>query len=74
MAVATVMVAFSGVVTDPVQRRLGMHQRRLHRLIDCLELELKGRGDSRFTVRDHYVARVLDLLDVLRAARRLAAG
>jgi hypothetical protein len=74
MAVATVMVAFSGVVTDPVQRRLGMHQRRLHRLIDCLELELKGRGDSRFTVRDHYVARVLDLLDVLRAARRLAGG
>jgi len=74
MAVATVMVAFSGVVTDPVQRQLGLHQRRLHRLIDSLDKELTGRGDSKFTVRDHYVARVLDLLDILRAARQVAGG
>jgi len=57
-----------------VQRQLGLHQRRLHRLIDSLDKELTGRGDSRFTVRDHYVARVLDLLDILRAARQAAGG
>ncbi|MGP1397996.1 MAG: DUF6635 family protein [Inquilinaceae bacterium] len=72
MAVAAVLTAFSGIVTDPMQRRLGLHQRRLSRLVDSLEAELKGRGDSRFVVRDHYVARVLDLLDVLKAAYAVA--
>ena len=73
LAAGAVVGAFSGVVTDPIQRRLGLHQRRLKRLIDCLERELVGRGDSRFAVRDHYVARTLDVIEALgivwRAAR-----
>ena len=73
LAAGAVIGAFSGVVTDPIQRGLGLHQRRLRRLIDCLERELTGQGDSRFTVRDHYVARTLDVIEALglvwRAAR-----
>ena len=73
LAAGAVIAAFSGVVTDPIQRGLGLHQRRLSRLIDCLERELTGQGDSRFTVRDHYVARTLDVIEALglvwRAAR-----
>ena len=73
MAAGAVIAAFSGVVSDPIQRRLGLHQRRLRRLIDCLERELTGEGDSRFAVRDHYVARTLDVIEALglvwRAAR-----
>ena len=73
LAAGAVIAAFSGVVTDPIQRGLGLHQRRLGRLIDCLERELTGQGDSRFTVRDHYVARTLDVIEALglvwRAAR-----
>ena len=73
LAAGAVVGAFSGVVTDPIQRHLGLHQRRLRRLIDCLERELTGQGDSRFTVRDHYVARTLDVIEALgivwRAAR-----
>ena len=73
LAAGAVIAAFSGVVTDPIQRGLGLHQRRLRRLIDCLERELTGQGDSRFTVRDHYVARTLDVIEALglvwRAAR-----
>ena len=73
MAAGAVIGAFSGVVTDPIQRRLGLHQRRLRRLIDCLERELTGQDGSRFTVRDHYVARTLDVIEALglvwRAAR-----
>ena len=65
LAAGAVIGAFSGVVTDPIQRRLGLHQRRLRRLIDCLERELTGQGDSRFTVRDHYVARTLDVIEAL---------
>ena len=73
LAAGAVIAAFSGVVTDPIQRGLGLHQRRLRRLIDCLERELTGQGDSRFKVRDHYVARTLDVIEALglvwRAAR-----
>ena len=74
LAAGAVVGAFSGVVTDPIQRRLGLPpHRRLRRLIDCLERELTGRGDSRFVVRDHYVARTLDVIEALglvwRAAR-----
>ena len=73
LAAGAVIGAFSGVVTDPVQRKLGLHQRRLRRLVDCLERELTGQGDSRFAVRDHYVARTLDVIEALglvwRAAR-----
>ena len=70
MAAAAVFAAFSGVVTDPVQRKLGLHQKRLHRLVDSLERELSGEGESRFAVRDHYVARLLDLFEGLTAAAR----
>ncbi len=73
MAAGAVVGAFAGVVTDPVQRALGLHQRRLRRLVDCLERELTGQGESHFAVRDHYVARALDLIEALglvwRAAR-----
>lgn len=72
MAAAAVFAAFAGVLTDPVQQRLGLHQRRLLRLIDVLERNFRGDGAARFAVRDHYVARLLDLFDVLRAAYRLA--
>jgi hypothetical protein len=60
--------AFAGVISDPVQRALGLHQRRLHRLIDALGRELRGDSDAAFHARDHYVARIFDLIDLARAA------
>jgi hypothetical protein len=66
------LAAFAGVLTDPVQARFGLHQRRLMRLLDTLETSLRGDGPARFLVRDHYVARLLDLFDYLGAAYRLA--
>ena len=72
LAAGAVIGAFSGVVSDPIQRKLGLHQRRLRRLIDCLERELTGQGDSRFTVRDHYVARTLDVIEALGLVWRTA--
>ena len=35
LAASTVASAFAGVVADPVQRRLGLHQLRLRRMLDC---------------------------------------
>lgn len=72
LAAASVLAAFSGILTDPLQRRLGLHRRRLDLLIDALDCELTGLGDSRYTVRDHYAARAFDVMDLLRAAYGMA--
>jgi hypothetical protein len=71
MAASTVAAAFAGVVTDPVQRRLGLHQRRLDRMLDALEQQMRDPAAPGFAVHDHYVARVLDLLDIVSALRRM---
>ena len=67
IGLGAVVTAFAGILTDPLQRALGMHRRRLHRLIDALGVELKG-GRQAFQVRDHYAARILDLVDLARMA------
>ena len=71
MAAGAVIAAFSGIIADPLQRRLGLHRRRLLRLIDALERRFSGDGEAGFVVRDHYVARLLTLLELLSSAYRL---
>jgi hypothetical protein len=68
---AAALSAFAGLVTDPVQRRLGIHRRRLARLVLALEREWLDGAEGSFGVREHYVARLLDLFDVLATAWRL---
>lgn len=68
MAAMAVVTSFAGIITDPVQAKLGIHQRRLRKFIDALGNELKGSGKTRFEIRDHYFARVFDLLDVVKTA------
>ncbi|HXH04558.1 MAG TPA: DUF6635 family protein [Candidatus Competibacteraceae bacterium] len=63
-----VVSALAGVVTDPLQQALGLHRRKLHKLLDALEGELKGEQRG-LAIRDAYVARLFDLLDLLQAAR-----
>lgn len=67
----SVFAAFAGVLADPVQNRLGIHRRRLKRLLDTLEVELLGRGDKPFVAREHFFARVLDLWDAVASAFRI---
>ncbi|MGE0151010.1 MAG: DUF6635 family protein [Reyranellaceae bacterium] len=74
LAVGAVAAAFAGVIADPLQRRLGIHQRRLHRLIDTLEQQFCDGRDAAFTARDPYVARLVEVFDLLAAAARLARG
>jgi hypothetical protein len=68
---ASLLSAFTGILADPVQRGLGLHQRRLNRLIDALEEETLGARERPFVLRDIYVARLLDLLDLVRASHKL---
>lgn len=72
LAVGAVAAAFAGIIADPLQRRLGIHQRRLHRLIDTLEQQFCDGRDAAFTARDPYVARLVEIFDLLAAAARLA--
>jgi hypothetical protein len=70
-AVAGALFAvFSGIVTDPLQRLIGFHRRRLLRVIGALEDVLCGDGEGRFPLRDHYVARLIDFLDLSAALLR----
>jgi hypothetical protein len=71
MLAGSTIAAFAGVVADPVQRRLGLHRARLLRLIDSLERQANDPAAPGFRVRDHYVARLLDLFDLIGAAWRV---
>jgi hypothetical protein len=74
LAIGTVLAAFAGIVADPVQRRLGIHQRRLRRMIDALEQQMLDPAAPGYAVRDRYVARLLDAFDLIAAAYRLTRG
>ena len=69
---AASVTAFAGILADPVQRKFGIHRRRLSKLLRTIERELTNKGPMSLTLRDHYAARLLDLFDLLRSAQRLA--
>jgi hypothetical protein len=73
-AVGAIVAAFAGVLADPLQRSFGMHRRRLNRMLDTIEKNFRGEGPAAFSPRDHYVARLVDAVDVVRVAHRIATG
>lgn len=64
-----VLSACVGVITDPLQQALGLHERKLLKLLDALEAELTGQGAG-YRLHDAYVARIFDLWDLLQTATR----
>ena len=73
IAIVLVASTLSGVVTDPLQARLGLHQRRLRRLLNGLEARLDDPTSDAYALQDQYVARILDLVDAIATVRRMAA-
>ena len=69
IAALGVLSALSGAITDPIQQALGLHERKLLKLLDALEQELTGQGGS-YRLRDAYAARVFDLWDLLHSTTR----
>lgn len=69
----SLVAAFAGTIADPVQARLGIHRRRLMRLLATLDAEIEGRDLQPFIAREHLLVRVFDLWDgalyVLRVFR-----
>ncbi len=74
VAVAAMIAAFAGVLADPIQASLGLHQRRLRKLIGALERDFVDGKGSAFAAREHYVARVVDFLDAAFMAFRQLRG
>jgi hypothetical protein len=70
MAAVSAIAALSWIVVDPLLAKTGIHEKRLNRFIDAIGDELRGKEHSNYRVRDHYVARVFDLLDILRVAAK----
>jgi Family of unknown function (DUF6635) len=65
LGVATLATAFAGMVSDPVQRALGLHRRRLLAFVDSLEAGFTRSDAGGFVAYDLYVARLMDLSDLL---------
>lgn len=66
MALLSLCAAFAGLIADPVQQALGIHHRRLNRLVESLERAAHARTTKAFDTKDHYVARTTDVIDILR--------
>lgn len=67
VGLASLVTAFSGILSDPVQRSLGLHERRLMLFLDTLEQNVLYEDSERLKVRDHYVGRIIDLFDAFAA-------
>ncbi|MGZ9810311.1 DUF6635 family protein [Pseudoroseicyclus sp. H15] len=63
------LTTFAGLVADPLQRALGLHQRRLRRLIDALEGRARG-----FSPKEPYIARLGDAADLAATISRAFRG
>lgn len=74
MSATAAVSAVSGVVTDPLQKLLGLHERRLMRMLEALERAFLGADDAAFVTRDEYVMRVAELVDMALSAWRFARG
>jgi Family of unknown function (DUF6635) len=61
---------FIGILTDPIQARLGLHQRRLKKLTSSIRDDLLGKHETNFQLREKYMGRLFDVLDVLTTVGR----
>ena len=67
MAALAAFAALSGVIFDPVQAAVGLHRRRLYKLLNHLEKDISLSTQSSFRPKDQYVARILDTFDMIRS-------
>lgn len=74
MLVGSLVAAFAGVIADPVQVWLGIHRRRLMRLLDTLDAETEGTRYKPFASQEHFLARIFDLWDAALSLLRVFRG
>ncbi|MCU9848608.1 hypothetical protein OEZ60_11355 [Defluviimonas sp. WL0024] len=74
MLLGSVITAFAGAFADVVQAWLGMHRRRLLRLLDTVEAETAASPGKPFAASEHLLARVFDLSDAALSLLRIFRG
>lgn len=67
MMIFSIIASFSGLLTDPLQSLLRLHHRRLNKMINQLESDIASNHHSRFKTLDPYVARILEVFDVIKS-------
>ena len=68
--VLALISTFIGVLTDPIQAKLGIHQKRLRKLVSAVGNDLSGKAGSDFQLREKYAGRLFDIVDVLSTVGR----
>ncbi len=74
MLLGSVIAAFAGIFADPLQAKLGVHQRRLMRLFGTLDAELAGTRNKPFQAQEHLLPRTFDLWDAALSVLRVFRG
>lgn len=67
MLLLSIVATFSGLITDPIQVFLGVHRRRLTKMMNKLEANLLEKNNKKFKTLDPYVARILDIFDTVKS-------
>jgi hypothetical protein len=60
------LTAFAGLLHDPLQSALGIHRRRLHRLLDVIEASATTPTGGDYRPRSFFLARIYDLADLVK--------
>ena len=72
MAATGIIAALSMVIVAPILAKTGFHRRRLERFVQALDAELSGKTAVPYRVKDQYLARVIDSVDLLKLAAQAA--
>ncbi len=67
--ILALLSTFIGIITDPIQAKLGLHQKRLRKLIKSIEQDLEGETEGQFQLREKYAGRIFDIVDFLSILR-----
>jgi len=59
--------AMSGLILDPLQSWTGLHRYRLNKMINHLQDDFEADSSNTFFPKDHYLARLMDLLDAAKS-------
>lgn len=68
--ILSIISTFIGIITDPIQAKLGIHKRRLNKLITSIQDDLENTTSGEFKLREKYIGRLLDIVDCLTMLRR----
>ncbi|MES9840380.1 MAG: DUF6635 family protein [Candidatus Thiodiazotropha endolucinida] len=63
MVTIALVAAFSGMLHDPIQKRTGIHQRRLNQLLDAIEKSACQSLAKGYRPKDTFVGRIYDFID-----------